>query len=66
MWQTAMGETGRLQSNAVQRKLPSARDLEVHLVSAPSEVCRASSDEAYDIWPMAYHNPVILPYSVLT
>jgi hypothetical protein len=38
VWTTAMGESGRLQSNTVQRKLPAARGVEVHLIQAPSEV----------------------------
>ena len=37
-WCTAMGEAGRLQSNTVQRKLPTARGVEVSIVSVPSEV----------------------------
>jgi len=38
VWTSAMGEAGRLQSNTVQRKLPAARGVEIHLLSAPSEV----------------------------
>ncbi len=38
VWKSAMGEAGRLQSNTVQRKLPVARGVEIHLLAAPSEV----------------------------
>lgn len=36
VWKSTMGEPGRLQSNVVQRKLPSARTVEV---SAARSVC---------------------------
>ena len=45
VWKTSMGEAGRLQSNTVQRKLPAARGVEIHLVSAPSEVALAAPFE---------------------
>jgi len=38
VWKSAMGESGQLQSNTVQRKPPSARGVEVYLIEAPSEV----------------------------
>jgi len=38
VWKSAMGEHGKLQSNVVQRKLPTARAVEVHMVSVPHEV----------------------------
>ena len=38
VWKSSMGEAGRLQSNTVQRKLPVVRGVEIHLISAPSEV----------------------------
>ena len=38
VWKSQMGESGHLQSNAVQRKLPAPRNVEVSVVAVPDEV----------------------------
>ena len=38
VWKSQMGESGHLQSNAVQRKLPAPRSVEVSVVSLAEEV----------------------------
>ena len=38
VWRTSMGESGRLQSNTVQRKLPPNKGVEVTLTTAPPQV----------------------------